>query len=93
LAALELYFRLGSRLLILDNLIMRHPHGNEADTKGFPMTRLRIFTAALGFSILLSACGNTDSGKDGKQKPADQSKPDDQKTKKDGDNKHTHEPS
>ena len=57
------------------------------------MARLRLLTAFLGFSFLLSACGNTDSGKDSKQKPADQSKPDDQKTKKDGDNKHTHEPS
>jgi hypothetical protein len=57
------------------------------------MARLRLLTALLGFSILLSACGNTDSGKDTKQKPADQSKPDDQQPKKDADKKKFHEPS
>jgi len=64
----------------------------EANTERFPMTRLLFFTAALGLSLLLSACGNPDTGKDAKQKPADQSKPDEQQPKKDGANKHTHEP-
>jgi hypothetical protein len=58
------------------------------------MIRLRFLPAALLAASLLSGCGNTDSSKDAKQKPADQSKPGDQTPKKDADDKHksSHEP-
>ena len=57
------------------------------------MNCLRLFAASFGVALLLSGCGNTDAGKDSKQKPADQGKPDEQTPKKDGEKKHSHEAS
>jgi hypothetical protein len=56
------------------------------------MVRSLFLTAAMGFSILLSACGNRDTGKNDELMPKVNPDPEKQLPKKDSDKKHTHEP-